>query len=112
MVEEINFDMIHRWIAITTVMKTSSRVKVLPKPFRDQLFMSLKTTYAPEITDDQVKQIEEFIDNLSKDIQKSLMRSASKFLGKDDIKEAIKKVKGLFGKEDADTITKLFGQRK
>lgn len=92
-------------------MKTSQRIKVLPKESIDYLFINLRREYAPHMTDEEVKNIEKLIDNLAKEIQKSGLKTALKMLGEGDQKEAIKQVHKMFGKEDADTITKLFGKR-
>jgi len=92
-------------------MKTSQRIKVLPKESIDYLFINLRREYAPHMTDEDVKNIEKLIDKLAKEIQKSGLKTALKMLGEGDQKEAIKQVHKMFGKEDADTITKLFGNR-
>lgn len=93
-------------------MKTSQRIKVLPKESIDYLFINLRREYAPHIKDEEIKNIEKLIDKLAKDIGKSGLKTAMKMLGQGDQKEAIKQIKELFGQQDADTITKLFGQRK
>jgi len=106
------FNEIEKWIAITSIMKTSQKIKQLPKQHIDYLFINLRREYAPHLKDEEVKTIEKLIDRLAKDIQKSSLKTAMKILGQGDQKEAIKQVGEIFGKEDADTITKLFGQRK
>ena len=100
-----------KWIAITSIMKTSQKIKQLPKQHVDYLFINLRRQYASHLSDEEVKNIEKLIDKLAKDIQKSGFKSAMKILGEGDQKEAIKQIDKIFGKQDADTITKLFGKR-
>ena len=95
------------WLVITSVMKTSARVKLLPKNYRDYLFINLRKSYAPHLTDNEIKSIEKYIDELAKNIQKSVMKNAMKMLGKGDIKEAIKQIGSIFGKDDAKEVQKM-----
>lgn len=95
------------WLVITSVMKTSARVKLLPKQYRDYLFINLRRSYAPHLTDTEVKSIEKYIDELAKNIQHSVMKNAMKMLGKGDIKEAIKHIGSIFGKDDAKEVQKM-----
>jgi len=106
------FNETEKWIAITSIMKTSQKIKQLPKQHIDYLFINLRREYAPHLNDDEIKNIEKLIDNLAKDIQKSGLKTAMKMLGQGDQNEAIKQIKSMFGQKDADTITKLFGKRK
>ncbi len=105
------FNETENWIAITSIMKTSQKIKQLPKPHIDYLFINLRREYAPHLSDDEVRNIEKLIDKLAKDIQKSGLKSAMKILGQGDQNEAIKQIKSMFGEKDANTISKLFGKR-
>lgn len=99
------------WLVITAVMKTSERVKKLPKEYRDYLFLNLRRTYAPHLSDSDVRSIEKYIDGLAKNIQQALLKNVKKFLGKTDIKEAIKKLGEVTSKEDADLAKKLIDEK-
>ncbi|NIS94950.1 MAG: hypothetical protein GTN97_03370 [Nitrosopumilaceae archaeon] len=101
-----------KWIAITSIMKTSETMKKLPKEIVEYLFINLRREFASHLDDDQVRNIEKQIDNLAKEVQKRSLKSAMKMLGEGDKKEAIKQLTSIVGKEQADVVTKLFGDRK
>lgn len=101
-----------KWIAITSIMKTSETMKKLPKEIVEYLFINLRREFASHLSDDEVRSIEKQIDQLAKEVQKRSLKSAMKMLGEGDKKEAIKQLTGIVGKEKANTITKLFGDRK
>jgi len=103
----MNYNEKEAWLVITSIMKTSQRVKLLPKQYRDYLFINLRRSYAPHLTDDDIKSIEKYIDGLAKNIQHSVMKNAMKMIGKEDIKEAIKQIGSIFGKEDAKEVQKM-----
>jgi hypothetical protein len=105
------FNESEKWIAITSIMKTSETMKKLPKEIVDYLFINLRREFAPHIKDDEVKKIESLINNLAKEVQKTSFDTATKMLGKGDQKEAIKQLEHIVGKEKADVVTKLFGKR-
>ena len=102
-----NYNEREAWLVITSVMKTSSRVKLLPKNYRDYLFTNLRRSYAPHLTDKEIKSVENYIDGLAKNIQQSVMRNTMKMLGKGDMKEAIKHIGSIFGKDDAKEVQKM-----
>ena len=99
-----------KWIAITSIMKTSETVKKLPKDMVDYLFINLRREEAPHLTDDDVKHIEKEIMNTAEEVKTMCMKSATKFLGSGDVNEAIKQLTGIVGKEKSDLIKKLFGK--
>lgn len=99
------------WLVITTVMKTSQRVKKLPKEYRDYLFINLRRTYAPHLSDKDIRSIEKYIDGLAKNIQQALVTNVKKMLGKEDVKEAIKKLGEITSKEDAELAKKLIDEK-
>lgn len=105
-----NYNEREAWLVITSVMKTSSRVKLLPKNYRDYLFINLRKSYAPHLSDTEIKSIEKYIDELAKNIQKSVMKNAMKMLGKGDIKQAIKQIGSIFGRDDAKEVQKMIDE--
>lgn len=107
-----DFNEKEKWIAITSIMKTSETVKKLPKEMVDYLFINLRREEAPHLTDDDVKHIEKEIMNTADEVKTMCFKSATKFLGSGDVNEAIKQLTGIVGKEKSDTIAKLFGKHK
>jgi len=107
-----DFNESEKWIAITSIMKTSETVKKLPKEMVDYLFINLRREEAPHLTDDDVKNIEKQIMKTADEVKTMCFKSATKFLGKGDIVEAIKQLTGIVGEEKANTIKKLFGDRE
>lgn len=99
-----------KWIAITSIMKTSATVKQLPKEMVDYLFINLRREEASHLTDDDVKDIEKQIMNTAEEVKTMCFKSATKFLGSGDQNEAIKQLSGIVGKEKSDVIKKLFGK--
>ena len=98
---------IQKWIAITAIMKTSSKVKLLPKEMVDYLFTNLRREFAPNLSDEQIKGIDNFVNTTAKQVQDKSWKTATKMLAKGDQKEAITKVKEILGKEDAEEIEKI-----
>ena len=107
-----DFNEKEKWIAITSIMKTSETVKKLPKEMVDYLFINLRREEAPHLTDDEVKDIEKQIMNTADEVKTMCFKSATKFLGQGDVSEAIKQLTNIVGKEKSDTIAKLFGKHK
>lgn len=106
----VEFSETEKWIAITSIMKTSETVKKLPKEMIDYLFINLRREEAPHLTDDKVKYIEKQIMKTADEVKTMCFKSATKFLGDSDKGEAIKQLEGIVGKEKAGIIKKLFGQ--
>jgi len=104
-----DFNETEKWIAITSIMKTSEMVKKLPKDMVDYLFIQLRREFAPHLSDEEVRNIEKEIDSLAKSVQKLCFKSATKMLGKGDVKEAIKQLTSIVGKEKSDIVSRLFG---
>jgi len=105
-----DFNEKEKWIAITSIMKTSETVKKLPKEMVEYLFINLRREEAPHLTDDDVKHIEKEIMNTADEVRDMCFKSAKKFLGEGDIVEAIKQLTGIVGEEKAGVIKKLFGK--
>ena len=105
-----DFNEKEKWIAITSIMKTSATVKQLPKEMVDYLFINLRREEAPHLTDDDVKFIEQQIMNTAEEVKTMCFKSATKFLGEGDVNEAIKQLTGIVGEEKASVIKKLFGK--
>lgn len=106
----IEFSETEKWIAITSIMKTSETVKKLPKEMVDYLFINLRRAEAPHLSDDNVKRIEKEIMKTADEVKKMCFDSAKKFLGKGDVNEAIKQLTGIVGEEKAGIVKKLFGK--
>ncbi len=105
-----DFNETEKWIAITSIMKTSETVKKLPKDMIDYLFINLRRAKAPHLSDDDVKNIEKQIMKTADEVKTMCFKSATKFLGDGDKDEAIKQLTGIVGKEKSDIIKKLFGK--
>jgi len=105
-----DFNEKEKWIAITSIMKTSETVKKLPKEMVDYLFINLRREESPHLTDDDVKDIEKQIMKTSEEVKTMCFNSASKFLGSGDVGEAITQLESIVGKEKSDIIKKLFGK--
>jgi len=93
-----------KWIAITSVMKTSQASKMLTKDQRDQLFLQLHRNFAPHLNDNDVQDIETQIVKLSKDIQGDIAQALTGLLGDRDKKDAFDETEKLIGKEKTDEI--------
>ena len=106
----VDFNETEKWIAITSIMKTSETVKKLPKEMIDYLFINLRRAEAPHLSDDDVKHIEKQIMKTADEVKTMCFDTAKKFLGKGDINEAIKQLTGIVGEEKAGIIKKLFGE--
>ena len=105
-----DFNEKEKWIAITSIMKTSETVKKLPKEMVDYLFINLRRAEASHLTDDDVKEVEKQIMKTADEVKDMCFKSATKFLGQGDIVEAIKQLTGIVGEEKAGVIKKLFGK--
>lgn len=108
-----DFNETEKWIAITSIMKTSELVKKLPKDTVDYLFINLRREEAPHLSDDDVKNIEKQIMKTANQVQAMCFKSVTKIIGegKGEQNEAIKQLTSIVGKEKSDIVAKLFGKR-
>jgi len=93
-----------KWITITTIMKTSSTSKMLPKESRDQLFLTLHREFAPSLKDEDIRDIESRINQLSRDVTQYSGSEAKKHLGQGDMKETMRQLGDLVGKDKAKEV--------
>ena len=107
-----DFNETEKWIAITSIMKTSEIVKKLPKDTVDYLFINLRREEAPHLSDDDVKNIEKEIMKTAEDVKTMCFKSVTKIIGegKGEQNEAIKQLTNIVGEEKAGIIKKLFGK--
>lgn len=99
-----DFNEKEKWIAITSVMKTSQASKMLSKDQRDQLFLKLHRSFAPHLKDNDIQDIEKEIMKLSRDIQGDIAQSVMGMLGDSDKKDAFDETEKLIGKEKTEEI--------
>ena len=92
------------WITITTIMKTSAISKNLPKEVRDQLFLILHREFAPSLKDEDIRDIESRIVQLSREITQYSGNEAMKRVGSGDLKDTMTELGKLIGNEDAKKI--------
>jgi len=106
------FSETEKWIAITSIMKTSETVKTLPKETVDYLFINLRREKAPHLSDDKVKDIEKQIMKTADEVKTMCFKTVTKIIGegKGEQNEAIKQLKNIVGDEKAGIIEKLFGK--
>ena len=93
-----------KWVAITSIMKTSQASKMLTKDQRDQLFLYLHRNHAPELDNPEILQIEKDVVAMGKQITDGMMGEAMKHMGTQDKKEIFEKAEEQVGKENADII--------
>lgn len=92
------------WITITTIMKTSSTSKMLPKDMRDQLFLTLHREFASSLKDEEIKDIEDQINKLSRGVTQFSGSEAMKHIGQGDYKDTMKQLGELVGQEKAKEV--------
>ncbi len=107
----VDFTERENWITITTIMKTSSISKNLPKDVRDQLFLSLHRQFAGSLGNDDIKDIEAQIVKLSKEVMMFSGSEAMKMIGTGDMKETMNQLGQLIGKDDAKKIMDTMAQQ-
>lgn len=93
-----------KWIAITAIMKTSQNSKQLTQDQRDQLFLYLHRSHAPELDNPEIQQIERDVVDMGKEITSGMISEASKHMGTQDKKEIFEQAEEQVGKENADII--------
>lgn len=92
-------------------MKTSSVSKNLPKDVRDQLFLSLHRQFAGSLKNEDIKDIEAQITQLSREVMMYSGSEAMKMIGTGDMKETMNQLGQLIGKDDAKSIMDKMAQQ-
>lgn len=105
-VEPAQFSQREMCICINSILKSSDFYKAMEQEERGQLILFLKEKYFPKLTNEEVREIEAGIIDLSHNkITLDLLKAAS-HLPISHIKQGVGIMERLLGKEKAEQITK------
>ena len=98
-------------ICINSILKTSQFYKNIPQDQRGQLILFLKEKYFPNITNEEIRLIEQAIIDQSGTIMSDLAKYGIQVLGISQLKDAYKKLGKLVGKDQAEKVKNLLEDR-